>query len=126
MIRWTLASTILFVLGCGPSPGEGNDDLGETDELVSGDETPADVTEAPDEETAAAGGTEGSGLGPDLVGRCRELVGSGRPDGCTVDALIENASCEQLPELVDCLSTVGTEADREERARVLAESCSSS
>jgi hypothetical protein len=125
MIRWTLALAILFALGCGPSTVEGTDEVGDSDELVSGDETPPEVIEAP-EETAATGGTEGSGLGPDLVGHCRELVGSGRPDTCVIDALIENASCAQLPELMECLSTVGTEADREERSRVLAESCPSS
>lgn len=127
MIRWTFTLMILCAMGCGPSstPVDGTDDVGHSDEMASGEETPLDDTETP-EETAAAGGTEGSGLGPDLVGRCRELVGSARPDGCIIDALIENASCEQLPELMDCLSTVGSEADREERSRVLAESCASS
>ena len=116
--------TILFALACGPSPAPvGFADVGHTEDVVSGEDTPTDDTP---EETAATGGTEGSGLGPDLVGRCRELVGSGRPSTCVIDALIENASCAQLPELMDCLSTVGTEADQQERSRVLAESCPSS
>ena len=122
MIRWTMLVATLLAVACGPSPTpvEPTDDVTPTEE-PSG-ETPTADTE-PDDATAAAGGTEGAGLGEDLVGHCRELVGSGRPDTCVIDALIENASCAELPELVDCLSSVGSAADQQERARVLEESC---
>ncbi len=124
MARWTMWIPILFALGCGPSPAtvEPADEGTPSDELASGEEMPPAAT-GPTEDDATAGGTEGAGLGGDLVGRCRELVGSGRPDTCVVDALVENASCADLPELVDCLSSVGSEADRRERARILEESC---
>lgn len=125
MVRWTMSLSILLALGCGPSPGpvEPTRDVGPSEEVASGEETPPAAGEPNPVEAAAAGGTEGSGLGGDLVGRCRELVGTGRPDTCVIDALMENASCEELPELVDCLGTVGSEADQQERARVLEESC---
>jgi len=124
MIRWTVLVSILASLGCGssPEPVETTDEVAPPDDLASGGEAPPPATSTETTE-AAAGGTEGSGLGGDLVGRCRELVGSGRPGTCVIDALVENASCGELPELVDCLGSVGSDADRQDRARVLEESC---